>query len=148
MEDSRLIENLVYTYSELIDAGDLEAVADLFKDAEISAPAFQSKQVGREAVLEMYQDSCRIYEDTGTPCTKHLTTNVIIEIEGYTATSRSYFTVMQATKDFPLQAIISGRYQDSFQKIENQWRFSNRIMHVDLMGDCSAHLHPNVNQSL
>jgi ketosteroid isomerase-like protein len=140
MHDSRLIENLIYTYAERIDAGDLEGVAQLFTEAAITAPAQDSHIAGYEAVLAMYQQACRIYESTGTPQTKHLTTNVIVEVEGDSAQARSYFTVIQATEALPLQPIISGRYRDSFVRSADGWRFSEREMHVDLMGDCSAHL--------
>ena len=141
MDDSRLVENLIYTYAELLDDGDLIGVSKLFENAQISAPAFASNQVGSEEILKMYQDSCRIYDETGTPCTKHLTTNVIVEIDdGNTASARSYFTVIQATKDFPLQPIIAGRYHDLFEKMQGKWRFKSRVMQIDLMGNCSFHL--------
>ena len=39
MEDSRIIENLIYLYAERIDAGDLEGVAELFSNGEIASPA-------------------------------------------------------------------------------------------------------------
>lgn len=35
MNDSREIENLIYTYAERIDTGDLEGVAELFRNGEI-----------------------------------------------------------------------------------------------------------------
>ena len=142
MDDSRLIENLIYTYADRIDAGDLEAVAELFREAEIVAPAQDSRCVGYDEVLEMYRQACRIYESTGTPLTKHITTNVIIEMDetGMEASSRSYFTVVQATEALPLQPIISGRYRDTFRKTDRGWQFIRREMHVDLIGDCSAHL--------
>ena len=90
----------------------------------------------------MYEDSCRIYKETGTPCTKHITTNIIINVdnEAATADSRSYYSVIQATRDFSLQPIIAGRYHDTFILEDGKWHFSKRIMFVDLMGDCSAHL--------
>ena len=141
MEDSRIIENLIYTYAELIDAGDLEAVAALFRDAEICAPGAGGEPVaGYDAVLAMYQAACRIYEDTGTPKTRHLTSNVIVELDGDRAAARSCYTVFQATESFPLQPIISGRYHDSFERDGGGWRFRRREMYVDLLGDCSAHL--------
>ena len=142
MDDSRLIENLIYTYADKIDTGDLEGVAELFRDAEIVAPAEGSRFAGYDEVLEMYQQACRIYASTGTPLTKHITTNVIIEVDeaGIEASSRSYFTVVQATEALPLQPIISGRYRDTFRKTDSGWQFSRREMHVDLIGDCSAHL--------
>ena len=142
MDDSRLIENLIYTYADKIDGGDLEGVAEMFSDAEIVAPAQGSRTAGYDEVLAMYQQACRIYQPPGTPLTKHITTNVIIEVDeaGATASSRSYFTVVQATEILPLQPIISGRYRDEFARKDGDWHFTRREMHVDLIGDCSAHL--------
>ena len=142
MEDSRQIENLIYRYAELIDCGDLEGVAELFRQAEIISTVHNVRRQGFDEVLQMYTLSCRLYETTGTPLTKHLTTNVIIELDenGKEASARSYYTVIQATDSLPLQPIISGRYKDRFRKVEAGWEFASREMIVDLIGDCSAHL--------
>jgi 3-phenylpropionate/cinnamic acid dioxygenase small subunit len=142
MEDSRQIENLIYTYAERIDNGDLRGVAELFRDAQIVSTVHDARRTGFDEVLQMYQLSCRLYESTGTPLTKHLTTNVIIELDkgGEEASARSYYTVIQATDALPLQPIISGRYKDRFRKVGEQWQFVSREMIVDLVGDCSAHL--------
>lgn len=108
MENSRQIENLIYSYAERIDNGDLEGVAALFHDAEIFSAAHDVRRAGFDEVLEMYQTSTRLYESTATPQTKHLTTNVIIEVDegGMKASARSYYTVIQATGSLPLQPII------------------------------------------
>ena len=142
MDDSRLIENLIYSYAERIDRGDLKAVAELFRDAEIFSTAHDVRRSGHDEVLEMYELSCRIHESTGTPLTKHLTTNVIIEVEesGKDASARSYYTVIQATDALPLQPIISGRYNDRFRKTASGWQFASREMIIDLTGDCAAQL--------
>lgn len=142
MEDSRQIENLIYRYAELIDDGKLEKVAELFRDASIISPVHNSTCSGYEDILAMYKFSCRLHEISGTPLTKHLTTNVIVEVEasGTAAKARSYYTVIQATDSLPLQPIISGRYRDEFNRIGSNWKFSRREMHVDLIGNCSEHL--------
>ena len=142
MEDSRCIENLIYCYAECIDNGDLAGVAELFRNGEIISRVHDVRRTGFDEVLQLYQLSCRIYEPTGTPLTKHLTTNVIIELDenGREASARSYYTVIQSTDSLALQPIISGRYKDRFQKRENEWHFASREMIVDLIGDCSAHL--------
>ena len=142
MNDSREIENLIYTYAERIDTGDLEGVAELFRNGEIVSTAHNVRRTGISEVLEMYKLSCRIHETTGTPLTKHLTTNVIIETgpQGDQASARSYYTVLQATDALPLQPIISGRYRDQFQKRDGSWGFTSREMIVDLIGNCSEHL--------
>jgi len=142
MEDCRRIENLIYRYAELIDAGHLEGVAELFRRAEIVSTVHNVKRTGFDEVLQMYRLSCRLHQPSGTPLTKHLTTNVIIELaeNGTEACARSYYTVIQATDSLPLQPIICGRYQDEFRKIGTEWEFSRREMVVDLIGDCSEHL--------
>ncbi|MBT4520518.1 MAG: nuclear transport factor 2 family protein [Halieaceae bacterium] len=140
MDASRHIENLIYTYAERIDAGNLAGVAELFRQGEILAPAHGSHLRGYDDILALYQGACRLYDDTGTPKTKHLTTNVIIEVDGEQAEARSYYTVIQATDELPLQPIISGRYEDSFVCRDGKWCFAIRQMFVDHIGDCSAHL--------
>jgi 3-phenylpropionate/cinnamic acid dioxygenase small subunit len=140
MDASRQIENLIYFYAEHIDLGDLDGVAALFRQGEILTPVSGNRSVGYQDVLALYRQAVRIYDDTGTPKTKHLTTNVIINVEGECANSRSYFTVIQATADLPLQPIISGRYHDKFICEGDLWRFEQRCVFVDHIGDCSAHL--------
>ncbi len=142
MNSYREIENLLYLYAERIDAGDLEGVAELFADGEILALDQDGGVRGYDEVLSMYKSSTRIYDKTGTPCTKHVTTNAIIEVneENDQATARSYFTVFQALEDFPLQPIIAGRYHDRFERIGGKWRFKKRKMLPEQYGDLSRHL--------
>lgn len=83
----------------------------------------------------------RRYDD-GTPHTKHVTTNLVIDADedAGTATARSYFTVFQQVDDFPLQAVIAGRYHDTFAKVDGEWRLTERVYLCDLFGDLSRHL--------
>ncbi|HCS29025.1 MAG TPA: nuclear transport factor 2 family protein [Spongiibacteraceae bacterium] len=139
MDDYRAIENLMYRYAFTLDAGDLKGVAELFRHGEIVAPAADSVVKGYDAVLEMYNNSTRLF-DCGTPRTRHIISNVLIEAEGTTAKAQAYFTVVQAAPGLPLQTIISGHYKDSFEKHEGQWRFARREMYPELFGDLSKHL--------
>ncbi len=143
MSDSqREIEELLYRYAEQIDRGDFEGVADLLADAVIVGPGGERGPQGRAEILRMYQATTRCYQDDGTPHTKHVTSNVIVEVDEVagTATARSYFTVFQALPDFPLQPIVAGRYHDAFTRVGERWRFSERKMMPDLFGDVGRHL--------
>jgi ketosteroid isomerase-like protein len=136
------ITTLLYTYAERIDAGDFGGVADLFSHAEITFEGFDQVRRGRDEVLAMYEATTRRYED-GTPRTKHVMTNVIVDADGGagTATARSYFTVLQAVPgQLALQPIIAGRYHDRFERTNGAWRFARRHMTVDLAGDLGHHM--------
>jgi hypothetical protein len=107
-DSAREIENSLHTYAERIDAGDLEGVAELFAHGRISASLDATPEqtfVGLERVLGLYRGSTRIFED-GSPHTKHVTTNSIIEVAdgADVATARSYFTVLQQVEDLPIPA--------------------------------------------
>jgi 3-phenylpropionate/cinnamic acid dioxygenase small subunit len=141
---AREIENLVYTYAELLDAGDLDGVAALFAHGRIcgveNGPP-ETVFAGAERVREMYEMATRIYPD-GTPKTKHLTSNVRIRVDeaAGTAESTAYYCVTQATPEFPLQIIVTGHYHDTYQRIDGVWWFDSRTMFVDQVGDTSQHL--------
>jgi 3-phenylpropionate/cinnamic acid dioxygenase small subunit len=137
-DDGRKIENLVFAYAERIDAGDLAGVAALFRHGRIR-PAPGVVIEGSEQVQRLYEGSTRLYDD-GTPRTKHVTTNVAVEVDGETASARSYYTVFQQTDELPLQAIIAGRYRDTFHRVEGTWCFDTREIVIDLTGDLSHHL--------
>ncbi len=141
MHDETAIANLVFRYAELIDRGDYDGIGALFADAVIGADGSTVEWRGAEAIAAMYVNGTRRYED-GTPRSKHVTTNLIIEVddERAHATCRSYYTVLQQTDELPLQPIVAGRYHDEFARVDDQWRFARRTMFVDLVGDLSQHL--------
>jgi 3-phenylpropionate/cinnamic acid dioxygenase small subunit len=135
------ITNLLYRYNELIDNGDLAGALGLFKHARLKLVSSDELQ-GYEASLALLQRVVILYPD-GTPKTKHLVTNPIIEIDEVagTATSRSQYTVLQATDELPLQVIAAGRYHDQFERVNGQWRFTYRDYTLfDLRGNTSQHL--------
>jgi hypothetical protein len=141
------VANLVYTYAERIDLGDFAGVAELFEHAEITAVGNDEHHAGTDAAQKLYEKTTRRYDDNGTPHTKHVTTNLILEIdeEAGTGTCRSYFTVLQQTANLSLQPIISGRYHDRFERVDGAWRFTHRHIISELIGDLSQHLLISVN---
>lgn len=135
------ITNLLYRYAEAMDAGDFAAAAELFRHARVVVGP-GGEAVDADGIRAIWEQSVVRYED-GTPRTKHVTTNPIVEIDHQagTATCRSYYTVFQQVGDGPLQPIIAGRYHDRFERVDGTWRFSERDYRLmDLFGDLSAHL--------
>ena len=135
----RAIENLIATYAELVDDGDFAGLGTLLAEATFTGSG--APVSSPEAIEKMFRDMLIVYDD-GTPRTKHVTTNIAIEAdeEAGTAVSRAYFTVLQALPGLPPQPIASGRYRDRFERCDGQWRFAERRVRVDLVGDVSRHL--------
>jgi len=148
-ESRHRIEELLYVYAERIDAGDFAGVGELFAGGEIRASEDGPSIRGADAVRRLYVATVRLYED-GTPRTKHVTSNVIVEVgaTGEKASARSYFTVLQQLDDFPLQVIVAGRYHDTFVRDHGTWRFGIRRMYVDLRGDLRRHLLVEIPRSV
>ena len=136
------IADLVYAYAERIDAGDFDGVADLLADAEVTAEGADRSWQGRDEVRSLYESGTRRHDD-GTPRTKHVTTNLVVEVDeaAGTAAARSYYMVLQAVPgELALQPIVAGRYRDRFERVDGRWRFAARHLVVDLVGDLGHHL--------
>ena len=143
-DSARDIENLIYAYAERIDAGDLDGVAELFAHGRIRGMEDGPPETvftGTAGVRAMYDMAIRLHDD-GTPKTKHLTTNVRVDVDDAagTASSTAYYLVTQATSELPLQVIVTGRYRDTFHRVDGSWWFDTRTMYVDQVGDTSQHL--------
>ena len=133
------IPNLLYRYALHFDDGDLVAAARLFDHGAVVVGG--QRIAGAPQIVAMWQQWVRLYD--GKPHTRHLINNPIIELgdDGQRATCLSQWTVIQAAPDYPLQLVASGRYQDRFAVIDDDWRFTERVyQRADLVGDTRAHL--------
>jgi len=139
MSSHQEITHLINRYGFAIDTGDLDGFANLFEYGEWGLEGV-ALLVG-SAKLRKAISNVIIYED-GTPRTRHLTTNIDLEIDeaADTAKGQCYVTVYQQTDDFPLQVIFSGHYFDRFERVDKTWRFKRRIVKHQLVGDMSVHL--------
>ena len=147
--DGEAITRLLYGYAELMDSGDFAAVADLFRHARIRVGPAEGDAIDADAMQALWEQSVIRYPD-GTPRTKHVTTNVIVDVDpgGDHAAARSYYTVFQQVPGGSLQPIIAGRYHDRFERVDGVWRFAERdYTLVDLIGDLRRHLRIEVAPS-
>jgi ketosteroid isomerase-like protein len=139
---SEAVTKLVYTYAELIDTGDFAGVGELLGHATMTFDGFDEVVRGTEAIEALYARTTRRYGD-GTPRTKHVMTNLIVDVDerGETAASRSYFTVLQAVPgEFALQPVIAGRYRHTYELVDGRWRIASMHIVIDLVGDLGHHM--------
>jgi 3-phenylpropionate/cinnamic acid dioxygenase small subunit len=140
-ESYHAITTLMYRYTEYIDAADFDAIADLFADAILTNEGVAGEIAGGDAIKQLYTSTNRVHDD-GTLRTRHLTANVIVDIDesAGTASTRSSFVVLQQTPALQLQPIVTGRYRDRFARVDGSWRFAQRHIIVDHVGDVREHL--------
>ena len=141
-DDYEAIRALIHEYCFRIDGGDLDGLAALFDRAELGSSVRPERMRGREQARHYY-DGVILYDD-GTPHTMHCITNITIKVEAgdRSASSRSYFTVLQSRPDLALQPIIAGQYHDRFECSDGSWYFTERIISPDRIGDLSRHMSP------
>jgi ketosteroid isomerase-like protein len=131
------ISNLMARYAELLNLGQIDEVAELFRHGKITSEGNPTAREGTEEVAAMYRNSVRIPEKF--PDTLIFTTNLQIEVDGDRATGKAYFLAMHQTER-GVAPVIAGRYHDEFRKIDGTWWFHHRHMIPDLSGDLSTHL--------
>jgi ketosteroid isomerase-like protein len=137
MSDMDEIRALVLSYARLLDMGDVDAVADLFEHSTWRSWPNGSVLRGTAEVRPVYEN---LVDQVGAHPTKHLITNLSIDVEpgASTASSHCYWTVLQSASAGCIAITFSGQYADSFEKVNDSWRFSDRLVSVDLTGGPSS----------
>jgi hypothetical protein len=102
-ETHESIRNLLGRYCELMDAGDFDGLADLFAAGRLSDENGTVFATGAAEIATRWHAQTILYN--GSPRTRHVTANPIIELDepAGTATARSSYVVFQATGDLRLQ---------------------------------------------
>lgn len=142
--DIQAIKNLMFTYAYYVDEREHERLGEMFARGAIKSNKGEvgAGLVGAKAVREAYDRNNKEMED-GKAGTKHLITNIRIEPQqsrNAVVVAYSYFTVCQATPRLPLQPIVMGSYKDCFVRDERTWRFAEKFIFVDLIGNLAEHL--------
>lgn len=142
-ESHHAISNLMFRYAECVDLADFDGLSELFAHGSMRSTSADESEHGMTGaqVGRFYEATNRVHGD-GTLRTRHLSTNVRIEIDeaADTATAKSYYVVFQATDALPFQAIVGGRYEDRFERANGSWRFADRLVIVDQIGNMAEHL--------
>ena len=140
MDSYHAIANVLARYTQLVDAGDFEGVGEHLAHCTLSSGATGRQWTGSAAITGMYRGAV-VVDERGSPRTKHLTTNVVIEVDEAAgeAEAQSSFVVLQA-RDSSVAVICAGRYDDRLRRIDGAWHLVRRHMEMDLEGDLSQHL--------
>ena len=127
------ITALVHAYPRLRDRADFEGIGKLFAKGRFSST--MGRSLGGAELAADRARGIRLHED-GTPRTSILTTNLLIDVDDAagTARARSCYAMLKQPPGEPLRVVGAGRYHDGV------WRFAERRVRTDHLGDLSAHL--------
>ncbi len=91
---------------------------DIYADLGTGGIRGSSTVIG---LIKSYLENCG--------ATQHLLGNILIEIDGDTATSESYVSDVHLSKDTSLDISFRtlGNYSDTWVKIDGEWRIAKRI---------------------
>lgn len=129
IEIERACERLVYGYSRVLDIGDLSAAADFFaENGSMSRPMTPDQIIqGREAIR-----ASLLTRPKGL-LTKHLATNILIDVESRDAARGiSYLTMIATTPGDAKPPFTSagpiffGEFKDRFVRENGVWKFLER----------------------
>jgi hypothetical protein len=142
IEIERACERLTYVYGRALDLGDMNAAADCFAENGSFARPMNPGQViqGREEIR------ASLLTRPKTLLTKHLTTNVMIDVESRDkARGLSYLTMVATT---PPQGaappfgsagpVYFGEMQDRFVRENGVWKFLERRGSIQMKFSGSA----------
>ena len=141
MTDREAIHRLLHAYSDTIDRGDFVATGELFAPEGVYGIAGRSRAAVGPAAVAAALGDVRLYD--GVPRTRHIVSNVDIDLadDARSATVQSYVHVLHQAPGGPIVTIAAGTYHDRVHLVEGGWRFAERRMHIELVGDMSTHTH-------
>ena len=132
----------MYRYAEYIDAADFDAIAELFADAILTNEGVDGEIAGGAAIASSTERTNRVHDD-GTLRTRHVTANVLVDIDEARRHGDGEIVVRRAAadagapaaahRDRPLPRSTSCATRD-------EWRFAQRHIIVDHVGDVREHL--------
>jgi hypothetical protein len=142
LEIERACERIVYAYSRALDLGDLSAAADFFAENGSMARPMAPDQVieGRETIR------ASLLTRPKTLLTKHLATNVMIEVESRDAARGiSYLTMISTTPSpdskppfISKGPLYFGEFKDRFVRENGVWKFLERRGSIQMKFEAAA----------
>ena len=131
LEDKDAIREVMAAYCHALDACRFADVAGLFAEDAVWTTDY-GKAEGRAAIEQLFRSVVPVKGEG--PQRKHYITNIIIKVDGETASAVSdYLIVREAGAG--LIPVMGGTYRDKFVKTPAGWRFSRKELEHHIAGD-------------
>lgn len=133
LEDREAIRELLAAYCFALDECRFEELGALFaEDAEWGPQRIPQKARGPAEIAELARSIVPLPGEG--PKRRHLTTNIVIRLEGDRAQVKSNFLMVRESPGGPLLA-IAGTYKDRLVRTPAGWRFRHREILNDIAGE-------------
>jgi 3-phenylpropionate/cinnamic acid dioxygenase small subunit len=133
LEDREAIRELLAAYCFALDECRFEEFGALFAEtAEWGPKRIPQKARGQREIAELARSIVPLPGEG--PVRRHLTTNIVIGLEGDQARVKSNFLMVRESAAGPLLA-IAGTYEDLVVRTPAGWRFQHREILNDIAGD-------------
>ncbi len=123
LEEKDAIREVLAEYCFRLDGGRYEEMAQLFAEDGTWETAFGAA-TGGAAIAGLARD-LRVRAGANRPRAVHLTTNIVIALDGERATVRSNWTTVQNSQEGP-KIGSGGAYEDRMVKQGGRWLFVHR----------------------
>jgi uncharacterized protein (TIGR02246 family) len=128
LEDLEEIRQLFVDYGRHLDAGDVEAYAELFADdGEILLGPIGRAKGHAEIVALMTK-----VKERAQTASFHLVTNPVVRIDGDRATGEVLWTVIKPDAAGKLEVAMFGRHVDELVRERGRWRIRKRRGRIDV----------------
>ncbi len=128
LEDLQAIQQLFIDYGPHLDAGDVEAYADLFGDDGEVLLGPLGRATGREAIAALMTRALEGLQGSSF----HLITSPMIDLDGDRATATVMWTVIARSATGAPELTMLGRHHDELVRDGERWRFARRRGEIDL----------------
>lgn len=122
MSEKDEIRELLARYCFALDVDRFEEMAALFTPDGVWETAFGTG-TGRDGIVAQ----ARSISTGPRPRRVHYTTNIVIDVDGDTATARSNWVVIQNSPTGPVIG-SGGGYDDRLVKVDGRWFFKHRVI--------------------
>lgn len=128
LEDRDAIHQLFVDYGRHLDAGDIDAYADLFTaDGEVMLGPMGRTQ-GRDNIHALMTKVL----NGRVGAAYHVISSPRVELDGDHATSEVMWTVLQRDAEGRPRLTSTGRHVDKLRREDGRWRIAERRGYVDL----------------
>jgi 3-phenylpropionate/cinnamic acid dioxygenase small subunit len=138
IEDKDAIRELLARYCFLLDGYKLKEFAALFA-ADGAWISRNGNAEGPEAIERLLRGL--VPEPAPGERRKHLTTNIIIDLAGDSATVVSNFLVVRDSETGP-DISVAGTYDDTVVRTTEGWKFKSRQLSHDIAGESGLNMKP------